>query len=214
MPVKVEDRPISSVRDQVVDVLIHNYSHGTISEDAFERRLDIAMESQSPHEVMQQIDDLHMPDDDQLKQQKRKHFDVTYNPGAQAESEYIVNIFGGTDRKGQWIVPSQLTTMSIFGGSDIDMTDAIYTSKEVRIKSFCLFGGETIYVPPGARVISSAVCIFGGVDNKVSSLIDADGPVIRIQGLILFGGATIKVKTDFKRMFVNFANHMKALMGN
>ena len=215
MSVTLEDRPISSVRDQVVDVLIHNYSHGVITEDAFERRLDIAMGSKDPNEVMQQIADLPVPDDNQVREQKRKHFDVTYDPNADAESEYMINIFGGSDRKGQWVVPEQLKTLSIFGGSTLDMTEAIFTTKEVHIKSFCFCGGESIYIPPGARVVSSMICIFGGMDNKASSLTDySDGPIIRIEGLALFGGISVKVKTNFKKMFINFANQMKTMISN
>ena len=45
MSVKVEDRPIEQVREQVIDQLIYNYSHGVISVDAFERRLDNAMDA-------------------------------------------------------------------------------------------------------------------------------------------------------------------------
>ncbi|MFC3095220.1 DUF1707 domain-containing protein [Alteromonas sediminis] len=212
MTVKVEDRPIASVRDQVVDVLIHNYSHGVISEEAFERRLDVAMGSRDPSQIMQQISDLETPDDSEIKEQKKRHFDVSYDPYAHADSEHIVNIFGGSDRTGQWVVPSQLKTLSVFGGSKIDMTDAIFTSKEVRIKSFCLFGGETLYVPPGARVMSSVICIFGGMDNKASTLSGTQGPIIRIEGMAIFGGISVKVKTNFKKMFINFAHQMKTMM--
>jgi len=214
MTVKIEDRPIASVRDQVVDVLIHNYSHGVISEDAFERRLDVAMGSNDPSQVMQQISDLQVPNDSQVKEEKKRHFDVSFDPGAHADSEQIVNIFGGCDRTGQWIVPSHLKTLSIFGGSKIDMTEAVFTAKEITIKSFCLFGGETIYVPPGARVMSSVVCIFGGMDNKASTLTGTQGPIIRIEGFVIFGGISVKVKANFKKMFMNFANQMKTMMNS
>ena len=46
MSVVLEDRPIEQVREEVIDNLIYNYSHGVISAEAFERRLDKAMSTQ------------------------------------------------------------------------------------------------------------------------------------------------------------------------
>ena len=65
------------------------------TEEAFERRLDIAMSSAVPGEVMDQIADLETPEDTEIRDQKRKHFDVNYDPSARADSEYMVNIFAG-----------------------------------------------------------------------------------------------------------------------
>ena len=48
MAVILEDRPIETLREEVIDTLIYNYSHGVISNEAFERRLDQAMASQKP----------------------------------------------------------------------------------------------------------------------------------------------------------------------
>ena len=45
MTVILEDRPIEQVREETIDQLIFNYSHGVISAEAFERRLDQAMNS-------------------------------------------------------------------------------------------------------------------------------------------------------------------------
>ncbi len=38
MAVNIEDRPINKVREEVIDQLIMNYSHGELSHEAFERR--------------------------------------------------------------------------------------------------------------------------------------------------------------------------------
>ena len=38
MSVAIQDRPIESVRQEVIDQLIMNYSHGEISLEAFESR--------------------------------------------------------------------------------------------------------------------------------------------------------------------------------
>lgn len=214
MSVKLEDRPISSLRDEVIDVLIHNYSHGVITESAFERRLDIVMTSKEHGQIVAQIADLEAPSNDEIKDLKRKQFEVQYDATAEAESAYSVNIFGGSDRKGHWIVPPQLYTISIFGGGNIDMTHATFTSETVRVKSLCFCGGENIYVPPGTQVVTSAICLFGGVDSKMEYIPDHKGPTVIVEGFVLFGGITVKAKSNFKKMFMSFANQMKALLNN
>jgi len=47
MPVTPHDRPIDALREQTVDQLIMNYGHGKLSREAFERRLDEALDSKS-----------------------------------------------------------------------------------------------------------------------------------------------------------------------
>ena len=57
MSVKIEDRPIEQVREQVIDQLIYNYSHGVISAEAFERRLDSAMEATENTALLNLVED-------------------------------------------------------------------------------------------------------------------------------------------------------------
>ena len=45
MSVKFEDRPLEKVREETIDQLVMNYGHGELSSEAFERRLDAAMDA-------------------------------------------------------------------------------------------------------------------------------------------------------------------------
>ena len=74
MTVKLEDRPIEQVREEVIDKLIYHYSHGVISAEAFERRLDAAMASQSHQEIVDLASDLTMNVDDQFNNRKQQQF--------------------------------------------------------------------------------------------------------------------------------------------
>ena len=47
MTVKLEDRPLEQVKEEVIDVLVYNYSHSVISSEAFERRLDAVIATSS-----------------------------------------------------------------------------------------------------------------------------------------------------------------------
>jgi hypothetical protein len=211
MSINVEDRPIESVREEVIDTLIYNYSHGHINEEAFERRLDIAMESKDPQKIIAQSADLQAPDKAPDNLKKPQSNTVQYEPSDYGDSENIVNIFGGSEHKGPWRVPETINALCMFGGADIDMTQATFTAKHTTIKVFCMFGGMEINVPEGLQVSTSTICIFGGAANKVRVPPNPDGPILRVEGFVMFGGVDIKIKHTMKEKFVAFANQMKTM---
>lgn len=211
MSVVIEDRPIESVREEVIDQLIMNYSHGKLSYEAFERRLDTAMASSNNVEIAALAEDLDLAVDPAYVENKRRDFATQYAVGSTEESDHIINIFGGSNRSGRWTVAKQIKSVSIFGGANIDFTDAQFSHPEVRIKVFCLFGGDTIYVPENINVVSKAFCIFGGVDNTAPCIADRNSPTIIIEGCAIFGGINIKVRRTIKEKFVAFADSMKGM---
>jgi hypothetical protein len=214
MAVLLEDRPIENIREEVIDKLIYNYSHGVISSEAFERRLDQAMASQDHQEIFNLAADLEKTSDSEFNSQKERQFNVNYAASDNDKTDTIVNIFGGSGRSGQWTVPREIRIMTIFGGADIDFTDAIFTTPNVTIKILCLFGGDNIYVPENINVVSKAFCIFGGIDNKAPSIASRQAPTLTIEGLVMFGALDIKIKRTIKEKFVAFANQMKTIFNN
>jgi hypothetical protein len=214
MAVVLEDRPIESVREEVIDTLIYNYSHGVISSEAFERRLDLAMTSQHHQEIFNLAADLEKTTDTEFKLQKERQFNINYAPSDSDETDTIVNILGGSCRSGQWTVPREIRIITLFGGADIDFTDAIFTTHNVTIKVLCLFGGTDISIPENINVISKAFCILGGIDNSAPSIASRQAPILTIEGLVMFGGLDIKVKRTIKEKFVAFANQMKTIFNN
>lgn len=214
MAVILEDRPIETVREEVIDTLIYNYSHGVISSEAFERRLDQAMASQNHQEIFDLAVDLEKTKDSDFNSQKERQFNVNYTASDNDETDTIVNIFGGSGRSGQWTVPREIKIITIFGGADIDFTDAIFTTPNVTIKILCVFGGDNIYIPENVNVVSKAFCILGGIDNSAPSIASRQAPTLTIEGLVLFGGLDIKIKRTIKEKFVAFANQMKTMFND
>lgn len=211
MPVAIEDRPIETVREEVIDQLIMNYSHGKLSYEAFERRLDTAMASQNHKEIAALAEDLDLNVDKEYQDKKQRDFYANVAPSDHENTEYLVNIFGGSDRSGAWTVPKELRSLSIFGGSNIDFSESKFSQKVTRIKVLCIFGGDNIYVPEYVNVVSKAFCVFGGVNNKAPSIADRNAPCILIEGFCLFGGINIKLKRTIKEKFVAFADSMKSM---
>ena len=211
MPVVIEDRPTQAVRDEVIDQLIMNYSHGKLSYEAFERRLDIAMESKDNAEIAKQAEDLDLSVDDSYVASKQHDFGCKVVPGEAEEVDEIVSIFSGSTREGTWNVAKEIKITSIFSGSDIDFSQAKFSHPQVRVKIFSLFSGDNIYIPEGVNVISKAFCIFGGIDNKAGSFAVPNAPTIIVEGFAIFSGVDIKVKQTIKERFVAFADSLKKM---
>ena len=139
---------------------------------------------------------------------RRKHcFNTKKNPGMQAETitplseesytaDDIIDstsIFSGTKKvilsknfKGGDIV-------NIFGGSEIDLTQADMTTPAI-LEVTAIFGGATLIVPSNWAIKSEAVTIFGGIGDKRKIIPTTEGPTktLILKGTMIFGGMEIK----------------------
>ena len=211
MAVTLKDRPIETVREEVIDKLIMNYSHGHLSYEAFERRLDEAMASQCNETIAALADDLELDVDQSYAESKERDLGYQFEPGETEDVDHLVNVFSGSSLTGLWKVPKELRVFSVFSGSDIDFSQAKFTQNHVRIKLFTLFSGDTIYIPENVNVVSKAFCVFGSIDSKVSATNNPNAPTIIVEGLAIFSGIDIKFKRTIKERFVEFADQLKRL---
>jgi hypothetical protein len=215
MPVTPQDRPLNSLREETVDQLIMNYGHGKLSLEAFERRLDQALDAKSHDSLLSLTQDLDLVADKTYTEQKKAELGIpTASQYAEqmddtGDTDHMINIFGGANRSGAWNVPSRINMLNIFGGADLDFSDARFTSRTTRITLFCVFGGANFYVRDGINTVSKALCIFGGIDNRAPSTNDRDAPTLLIQGLVLFGGARIKVRKTARERLLEFADSIR-----
>ncbi|MDT0595126.1 LiaF domain-containing protein [Glaciecola petra] len=211
MTVKLEDRPREQVKEEVIDTLIHNYSHGFISNEAFERRLDKVIAATSNQAMLDEIEDLSDAPDDTIKQHKQKQFSVNYANNEVEESENMISVLSETDRSGVWEVPKLIKVYSILGSAKIDFTDARFSSPNVRIKIISFMGSERIFVPENVNIVSKAVCVLGSVKNRAASIAPSQAPTITVEGVIILSDLTIKIRTTVKEKFIAFANQMKEM---
>jgi hypothetical protein len=214
MPVAPQDRPLDALREETVDQLIMNYGHGHLSREAFERRLDEALDTKSHERLIELTRDLDLKADREYTQQKKAELGIRVDTSAAArldETEHMINILGGNTRKGVWDVPPAIRVFNVLGGAELDFTDARFTAETTYITVFCLFGGVNIRVRDGMRTVSKAVCVFGGVDNRGGTTTDSNAPLLVIEGLALFGGIDIRVKKTPKQRFREFAEQLRAM---
>lgn len=213
MTVEDQDRPIDVLREEVIDQLIVNYGHEELSLEAFERRLDQALASDDASELSELVADLELKVDKSYADQKREELDLdlSYDYGVTPDVEYAINVFSGSNRNGPWNVPKEIRMLNLFGGGDIDFTEARFTHPTVRIRILTLFGGVNIYVREDINAVSKIISIFGGTDNSAPSSRRSHAPVVIVEGLVMFGGTNIKIKRSIKQIFFDFADRIRGI---
>lgn len=177
-------------REVAVEVLNTALAEGRLSVAEHSERLDALYQAKTQAEIVPLVDDL-----------PAKGTAVT--PARQAglapgtgRRQNIIAIFGGAVRKGSWHAEPKITTMTVFGGATLDFREAVLSQQEITLHATSIFGGVDIVVPPEMRVIDSGIAIFGARETGSGSeeSTDPNTPVLRLTGLTLFSGLSVKHK--------------------
>jgi hypothetical protein len=209
MTVKLEDRPIEKVREEVVDKLIFNYSHGVISAEAFERRLDDAMAATEHQAIVDLATDLTMDVDKTYASTKELKFSPNYGPSGEEEVN-LKSVFGTIERSGQWQVPKRIKILNMIGSTKLDFTDAIFHHQHVTVEITSALASDEIFVPENVNVVCKAFGVISSIDNKCPSIAQRQGPTITIEGKSFLGSLEIKVKRTIKEKLLAFADQLKS----
>jgi hypothetical protein len=175
-------------RDRAASVLNEALAEGRLTAEEHSERLDSIYAAKTQADLVPLFDDLPVRPDSAP---------VPAPSGSQRSgSRLLFAIFGGATRKGAWHVPENSTAVTIFGGADIDLREAVLPAREITITAISVFGGMGITIPPEMRVIDSGIAIFGGRDAPGDSPESArpNAPVLHLKGACVFGGIGVKRK--------------------
>jgi hypothetical protein len=213
MSVATQDRPIETVREEVIDQLIMNYSHGEISLEAFETRLDTAMESPDAIVISELAKDLPLSVDNKYHQKKQNALGTHHQHGQSKDNEKLVNILSSSKRDGQWHVPKEITLFNVLGSDELDFTQARFTSPHVKITILSVFGSVKIAVPEDINTHTNVNCIVSSIKKNSNVEYDNDAPTLSIEGKFIFSNLNIIIKRTVREKLVRFADSMKAFFG-
>jgi hypothetical protein len=105
---------------------------------------------------------------------------------------WFVAIMGGSRRSGRFRAASQLNSLAIMGGDEIDLRDAEIDSGGLTLNLYSMMGGSIIYLPDTVDVEISGFAIMGGNEERGPSTRPRPGaPTVRIKAFSLMGGNTI-----------------------
>jgi hypothetical protein len=180
-------------RDQVVDVLREALMSGRLTQDEHAERLEQTLQAKTLGELEPITRDLVVPGQPAPLAQpvpaaSNSPVPIEEPADPSQSLDHMIAIFGGGERKGRWRVKRRTNAVAVFGGHDLDMTDAVFEGREVTIYAFAVFGGIDITVPEGVTVRNEGVGIFGGFGARGSDDPDPNAPVVVVKGLALFGG--------------------------
>lgn len=167
-------------RLQVAQLLSEAASNGRLTLDQYEGRLAKTYSATTYDQLERLTYDL--PEAVEFRRGKSRP----------APSTMLLAILSGFDRSGRWNVPGRMTTFTLFGGGVVDLRYADFTSADVEIHAYSIFGGQTILVPPEVNVEIKGRAVMGGFDKSVEGTGTPGAPKVSIKGFSLLGGVGIK----------------------
>ncbi len=185
-------------RNLVADLLTAAYSEGRITRDELDERLTAAMSARTFADLAPVTADL-VPGSVEgravgaLGTPAAPSIDREHaSPG----TDTTIAVFGGTDRRGPWRARRRLTSLTLFGGTQLDFRDATFESDVCEVSILCLFGGVEVLVPEGVAVRNECIAVFGGTDIKHTSPPRPGAPTLVLRGFVAFGGVEAKGARD------------------
>jgi len=101
-------------------------------------------------------------------------------------------IMGGVSRRSNTQTFRGADLTAIMGGCEIDLRQAsIEPGTEAVVDIFAVWGGVELKVPADWTVVTRAIPIMGGIDDKTHAPAVSDKRLV-IRGLLLMGGAGVK----------------------
>jgi len=186
---EAEIRASDADRDRIADILREALAEGRLEPEEHAERIDAVYRAKTLGELEPLVRDVPAGTSPAAAGLASG---AASGPGAGPEN--LIAVFGGAARKGRWRPRSRTHAFAVFGGVDIDLTEAVFEQREIVIQAWAVFGGVEIKVPENVSLHGSGSGVFGGVDIAEHEAPDPDAPVIRISGFALFGGIDAKPK--------------------
>lgn len=176
-------------RTKVVTLLESAYAEGRITPQEHAERLQAAAAAETFDDLVPLTRDLVVLDQSAPATRAWSQAPAASGP----EPELIVTLFGATERRGRWQPRRNLSVLNLFGATELDLREAVFTDNVCEINVFCLFGAVEVLVPEGAEVQNRALAVFGGSSAKGTQPVPG-APTVILRGFVGFGAAEAHVK--------------------
>jgi hypothetical protein len=180
-------------RDRIAEILRDALAEGRLTAEEHSERIDAVYRAKTVGELQPLVRDL--PANAAAAPTiaaPAPHHDPYPASASDLAADNLVAVFGGATRKGRWRVRRRINAFCVFGGVEIDLTEAVFEHRETVINAICVFGGADIKVPENVTLHGSGIGIFGGFDVENNDSAEPDAPVVVVRGLAVFGGAGAK----------------------
>ncbi|MEZ0091149.1 DUF1707 domain-containing protein [Streptacidiphilus sp. EB129] len=175
-------------RERVAEALREAFAEGRLSAEEHSERIDAVYAAKTHGELAPLTRDL--PSHRSANPAARREPDSGPQPATQPDD--LVAIFGGAERKGRFRAGRSLRAVAVFGGVEIDLTEATFDAPELVIDCKAVFGGIEIRVPPHVTLRGGGAGIFGGFEVRQQEGAEPGAPVVTVRGKAVFGGVEAK----------------------
>ncbi|HEX5569463.1 MAG TPA: DUF1707 domain-containing protein [Streptomyces sp.] len=176
-------------RDRVAEILREALAEGRLDTEEHAERIDAVHRARTIGELRPLVRDLPVeyPGASRPATATGPH-PAAPHPAHRASGENLIAVFSGVSRKGRWRVKARTNAFALFGGVEIDLTEALFEQREVVINATAVFGGIDIRVPENVTLRGSGTGVLGGYDVTSAESADPDAPVVVVRGTAVFGG--------------------------
>ncbi|WFB11593.1 DUF1707 domain-containing protein [Streptomyces sp. LX-29] len=172
-------------RDRVADILREALAEGRLDAEEHAERLDATYRAKTRGELEPLVGDLPPRAGTAVPRAAHAPRPPSHSPTA---ADNLVAVFGAAVRKGRWRVRRRTNAFALFGGVEIDLTEAVFEQQEIVINATAVFGGVEIRIPENVSLRGTGTGVFGGFDVQTIESPDPSAPVIVVTGFALFGG--------------------------
>jgi hypothetical protein len=106
-------------------------------------------------------------------------------------------VMSDCSRRGVWEVPPRHHAFTLMGGITLDLREARFAARETTIEAYAIMAGIDIIVNPWTQVLVEGFGIMGDFSearSRVTAELTADSPVVRVRGMALMAGVSVKRK--------------------
>ncbi|WP_190112195.1 DUF1707 SHOCT-like domain-containing protein [Streptomyces cinnamoneus] len=192
-------------RDRTAEILREALAEGRLTTEEHAERIGAVYEARTHGELEPLVHDLPTGRPSAAGPAPVRPYDASVRPGMGA-AENLVAVFGGATRKGRWRVRPRMNAFALFGGVEIDLTEAVFEQREVVINACAVFGGVDIKLPENISVRCTGTGVFGGFDVKTGEAPDPEAPVVVVAGFAFFGGVEARPRRGKRLKNLRAAN--------
>lgn len=190
-------------RHAVTERLREAAGDGYIDLEELQQRLDVAFAARTAADLVPITQDL--PDEvpRAVAHVPASEPQLPDRVGGRPTSSTAIAVLSGSERTGAWVVPTEFNAVALMGGVDLDLTDARLESTEVTIRAWAVMGGIDIVVPDDVAIVLDGVGFLGAFeeDRRGAVTPPPGAPVVRVTGLAMMGGVTVKRPRPKRRLF-------------
>lgn len=179
-------------REHTIKVLVDQFAQDRLTLEEFEQRLDRAHNAGKLEDLDHLIADLKVP----ATPSAVAPAPAQAAPHEIRESQNLIAIMGGVERRGRWTPARKIRLLALMGGADLDFREAQFGPGVTELELVCIMGGCDIIVPPGLAIDADGFAFMGGFEHLEHrpAVTSPEAPVLRIRGLALMGGVDIQVR--------------------